>query len=296
MSDIHDHHSDNTAKRLTQVKAIVAVASGKGGVGKSTVAANLACALAQKGHKVGLIDADIYGPSQHIMLGLTNQDPVINPDKKIIPIHKHGLDAISFGFFVHGDEAIVWRGPMIARMFQQFLDDVKWPELDYMIVDMPPGTGDIQLSLSQLLQVTGVVIVTTPQDVALADAVKGVNMFRKVNVPVLGLVENMSVFHCPSCGHESAIFSRGGAQKKSESLDVPFLGALPLEEATRIASDEGTPIVLKDPKSPQAKIFLEMADKIHDRATTLLKSRPLTPPLPPPLPSFAKPPTNEFEV
>lgn len=268
--------------RLSGVQSIVAVASGKGGVGKSTVAVNLACALSQLGQKVGLLDADIYGPSQHIMLGLQNAVPTIDQEKKILPIAQHGLQVISFGFFVKPEEAVVWRGPMAAKMLQQFLDDVRWGELDTMIVDMPPGTGDIQLSLTQLLSVTGALIVSTPQDVALADAVKGVSMFQKVNVDILGIVENMSYFECPECHHQSPIFSREGGRKKAEELKVPFLGEIPLETATRSAGDEGLPIILKDPKSAQAKRFLEIAQKIHQQTTENRKKGPkITIPLPP---------------
>src|SRR3989338_5320559 len=181
-------------QKLPQVKSVIAVASGKGGVGKSTVAANLACALATKGKRVGLLDPDIYGPSQHIMMGLQNRDPIVAGERAIMPFEQNGLWVISFGFFVKPEEAVVWRGPMIARAFQQLVDDVKWPDLDFLVIDLPPGTGDIQLTLTQHLEVTGAVIVTTPQDVALADAIKGINMFRKVDVGILGLVENMSFF------------------------------------------------------------------------------------------------------
>ncbi len=260
--------------RLQGVKSIIAVASGKGGVGKSTIAVNLACALSQLGHKVGLLDADIYGPSQHIMLGLKNAVPTIDHEKKILPIKQYGLDVISFGFFVKPEEAVVWRGPLAARMLQQFLDDVRWGELDIMIVDMPPGTGDIQLSLTQLLSVTGALIVSTPQDVALADAVKGVSMFQKVNVDILGIVENMSYFECPECHHQTPIFSREGGRKKADELKVPFLGEIPLETATRSAGDEGLPIILKDEKSAQAKRFLEIAQKIHQQTMENMKKGP----------------------
>lgn len=275
------------SSRLSGVKHVIAVASGKGGVGKSTVSANLACGLSRLGFTVGLLDADIYGPSQHIMMGLTDTSPQIDAEKKILPVENHGLKIISFGFFVKPDEAVVWRGPMVARMLQQFLDDVRWGELDTMIVDMPPGTGDIQLSLTQLLSVTGAVIVSTPQDVALADAVKGVSMFQKVNVDILGIVENMSYFECPECHHQTPIFSREGGRKKAEELKVPFLGEIPLETATRSAGDEGLPIILKDPKSAQAKRFLEIAKKIHRQTMENRKKGPkITIPPPPPSASF----------
>lgn len=264
---------ENVQSRLPQIKKIIAVASGKGGVGKSTVAANLAASLSQLDYKVGLLDADIYGPSQHIMFGLKDKDPIVEPREKgqnplIIPYQVDGLHLISFGFFVKESEAVVWRGPMASRAFQQMVDDVKWPELDYLILDLPPGTGDIQLSIAQLLQVTGAVIVTTPQDVALADAIKGVTMFQKVNIPVLGIIENMSYFQCPECGHQSHIFSHGGAKNKAEKLNVEFLGELPLEEATRVASDQGIPIVLRYPELPQAKRFMELAKKVDQSTLT----------------------------
>ncbi len=247
-------------KRLPNVKNVVAVASGKGGVGKSTVAVNLAAALAKLGHKVGLLDADIYGPSQHIMLGLRDQTPQMDAARKIQPIEKFGIKMISFGFFIKPEEAVVWRGPMIGRMIQQFVDDVLWNELDYLIVDLPPGTGDAQLTLTQILPISGAVMVSTPQDVALADAVKGINMFQKVNVPVLGLIENMSYFSCPSCGHHANVFSHGGAKLKAEEMGVTFLGELPLEEATRTGGDQGKPIVVKEPDSEQARRFTAIAE------------------------------------
>lgn len=248
---------------------VIAVASGKGGVGKSTVAVNLACALAQLGNRVGLLDADIYGPSQHIMLGLSDQDPVLNEDKKIMPIQKHGLSAISFGFFVKADDAVIWRGPMIARMFQQFVKDVEWGEQDYFIVDLPPGTGDIQLTMAQTLAISGIVIVTTPQNVALADAIKGINMFRKVNIEILGIVENMSHYVCAHCGHESSIFSSKGGEKIAQKMAAPFLGRIPLEEATCLAADAGIPIVLAEPDSSQAQHFTKIAKEVVKNAAAI---------------------------
>ncbi len=271
--------------RLPGVKFVLAVASGKGGVGKSTVSVNLALALAQLGKKVGLLDADIYGPSQHIMLGLKDHTPEVDEKRKITPIHKFGITMMSFGFFVKAEEAVVWRGPMIGRMVQQFVDDVVWGDLDVLVVDLPPGTGDAQLTLTQLLPLSGAVVVSTPQDVALADAIKGVNMFQKVNVPVLGLVENMSFFECPSCHHQSHIFSHAGTKLKAEELGVAFLGELPLEEATRVGCDQGKPIVVKEPDSTQAKRFVAMAQKVwlaleaqKKQAPAFSSSLPNTPP------------------
>ncbi|MDO8519494.1 MAG: Mrp/NBP35 family ATP-binding protein [Deltaproteobacteria bacterium] len=264
--------------RLPQVGAIIAVASGKGGVGKSTVAVNLACALSRLGHKTGLLDADIYGPSQHIMVGLKEQSPVLNDNKKIVPIKKFDLDLMSFGFFVKAEEAVIWRGPMISRMLQQFVDDVAWGPMDYLVVDLPPGTGDIQLTLTQHLHVTGAVIVTTPQDVALADVVKGINMFRKVNVDILGVIENMSTFACPHCGKETPIFSTGGGEKKAAEMEAPFLGKIPLEAETRESGDAGIPIVIKKPESPQAKRFMDIAARVVLKSAEVKKNKPV--PLP----------------
>lgn len=258
----HHHPHAPAPQRLSQVKSVVAVASGKGGVGKSTVSVNLALALKAKGLKVGLLDADIYGPSQHIMLGLSHHTPQMDESRKITPVERHGISLMSFGFFVKPEEAVVWRGPMIGRMLTQFVDDVLWGELDVLVVDLPPGTGDAQLTLTQILPLTGSVIVSTPQDIALADAIKGINMFQKVNVPILGVIENMSYFECPECHHQSHIFSHGGAKHKAEEMSVPFLGELPLEEATRQSLDQGTPIVVKAPESAQSKRFLQIAETL----------------------------------
>lgn len=247
---------------LPNVKTVIAVASGKGGVGKSTVSVNLALALQKLGKSVGLLDADIYGPSQHIMLGLKDHSPEMDAQKKMLPVSKFGLSMMSFGFFVKPEEAVVWRGPMIGRMLQQFVQDVIWGDLDILVIDLPPGTGDAQLTLTQILPLSGAVIVSTPQDVALADAIKGINMFQKVNVPVLGVIENMSYFECPQCHHKAHIFSHAGAKHKAEEMGVKFLGELPLEEATRTAGDQGKPIVEKEPESAQTKRFLEIAKNV----------------------------------
>lgn len=254
--------AQNENKRLSGVKSVIAVASGKGGVGKSTVSVNLALALSKIGKRVGLLDSDIYGPSQHIMLGLKDHTPEIDENKKITPIEKFGIKMMSFGFFVKAEEAVVWRGPMIGNMIKQFIDDVKWGELDVLVVDMPPGTGDAQLTLTQLLPLSGAVIVSTPQDVALADAVKGINMFQKVNVPVLGVIENMSYFECPECGHKAHIFSHAGAKQKAEEMNVTFLGEIPLEEVTRYCGDQGKPVVVKESDGEQAQRFIKIAEII----------------------------------
>lgn len=263
-------------ERLKSVKTVIAVASGKGGVGKSTVSVNLALALQKLGQKVGILDADIYGPSQHIMLGVKDKTPEMTEDKKISPIEAFGLKLMSFGFFVKPEEAVVWRGPMIGRMLTQFVDDVMWGDLDCLVVDLPPGTGDAQLTLTQILPITGVVIVSTPQDVALADAVKGINMFQKVNTPVLGIIENMSFFACPECGHEAHIFSHAGAKHEAEKMNVPFLGELPLEEYTRYCGDQGKPVVAKDPDCPQSKRFIEIAKQVAEKMESeSLKQKPI---------------------
>ncbi|HHJ53003.1 MAG TPA: iron-sulfur cluster carrier protein ApbC [Caldithrix abyssi] len=251
---------------LPSVKYKVAVASGKGGVGKSTVAVNLALALAKVGMSVGLLDADIYGPSIPMMLGV-DEKPYYD-GKKIYPIQKYGVELMSLGFLVDSNEAVIWRGALVHRALQQLMNDVAWPELDIILFDMPPGTGDAQLTLSQSVALDGAVIVSTPQDVALIDAVKGVNMFRKVNVPILGIVENMSYFVCPHCGERTDIFSSGGAKRECEKLDTTLLGEIPLDAEIRIGGDEGKPIVVKNPDSPQTKAFLEIAERIKKELTS----------------------------
>ncbi len=243
---------------LPFVKNTIAVASGKGGVGKSTVAVNLAVALAQEGAKVGLLDADIYGPSIPLMMGIVNGRPSLQ-NNKLIPLENYGVKVMSIGFLVDPMQAVVWRGPMASGALKQFMTDVEWGELDYLIFDLPPGTGDIQLTLAQTLPLTGAVIVTTPQEISLADVRKGFMMFQKVNVPTLGIVENMSYFLCSHCGEREEIFAYGGGKKASEELGVPFLGEIPISTNTRIGGDEGTPIVLKEPDSEQAKAFYTVA-------------------------------------
>ncbi len=243
------------------VEAIIAVASGKGGVGKSTVAANLALALARLGLKTGLLDADIYGPSVPRLFDI-REKPRSPDGKRLQPIEKFGIKTMSIGFLIGEDEPMVWRGPMVTSAISQLLLDVNWAPLDVLVVDMPPGTGDAQLTMAQRVPLKGAVIVSTPQDLALVDARKGLAMFRKTKVPILGIVENMSVFVCPHCGKESHIFSHGGARKVAESLDVPFLGEIPLVPAIRETSDAGTPIVAQSPQSPEARAFIALAENV----------------------------------
>jgi len=242
------------------VKSIVAVASGKGGVGKSTTAVNLALALQASGHSVGLLDADVYGPSMPRMLGIEGQPTVKN--EVLSPMTGHGIKAMSMGFLVDEETPMIWRGPMVMGALEQMLRDVDWGELDVMVVDMPPGTGDAQLTMAQRVPLAGAVIVSTPQDIALLDARKGLNMFRKVDVPVLGIVENMSLYICPKCGHEAHIFGHGGARKEAERLGIDFLGEIPLDIEIRETSDGGRPIVTSNPESPHAKAYRAIADKI----------------------------------
>ncbi len=247
---------------IANVKQVIAVASGKGGVGKSTTAVNLALALAAEGAQVGILDADIYGPSVPMMLGIPNFRPLSPDGKHMTAASAHGIAAQSIGFMLSGDEAAVWRGPMAAGALAQLLNETQWPELDYLVVDMPPGTGDIQLTLSQKVPVSGAVIVTTPQDIALADAKKGINMFQKVNIPVLGIVENMSFHLCPECGHKEHPFGTHGGSKIAERYQVPLLGALPLHINIREAMDNGAPTVVADPDSEVAALYREIARKV----------------------------------
>ncbi len=246
---------------LPGIKHIVAVASGKGGVGKSTTAANLALALQGMGYKVGVLDSDIYGPSMQRVLGVSGK-PDTTPDKKMIPKIAHGLKVMSMGFLVPEDTAMIWRGPMVMGAITQMLREVEWGELDFLIVDMPPGTGDAQLTLSQSVPLAGAVIVSTPQDLALIDAARGVTMFNKVAVPVLGVVENMSTFICPNCQHETPIFGHGGARAEAGRLGVRFLGEIPLDMAIRITSDEGKPIVIDQPNGPHAAAYRAVAENV----------------------------------
>jgi ATP-binding protein involved in chromosome partitioning len=244
---------------LAGVRNIVAVASGKGGVGKSTVAANLALAWARQGARVGILDADIYGPSQPIMLGLTGQRPASPDGKRIKPLQAHGLSAMSIGFLIDPEQPMVWRGPMVTQALTQLLGDTDWGDLDYLVIDMPPGTGDIQLTLAQRVPVAGAVIVTTPQDIALADARKGLKMFEKVNVPVLGIVENMSVHVCSNCGHVEHLFGAGGGARMAAQYGVELLGELPLDVRVREEADGGAPTVAAHPDAPHAAPYFVMA-------------------------------------
>jgi len=248
--------------RLAGVKNIIAVAAGKGGVGKSTVATNLALALRQHGATVGLLDADVYGPSVPTMLGEPDVPPGQQPGQKITPSVHWGIKVISVGFFVERDGAVVWRGPMIHKLLQQFVEDVDWGPLDYLVIDLPPGTGDAQLSLSQLIPVTGSVVVTTPQEIALIDVVKAVSMFKKVEIPILGVVENMSYYTCPACGHHDEIFARGGGKKLAQELGTIFLGEVPIDAKVRHGGDSGRPVVVGAPESEHAKIFMTLAAKV----------------------------------
>lgn len=245
------------------VRHVIAVSSGKGGVGKSTVAVNLAVALRLGGATVGLIDADVYGPNIPMMMGV--EKPPEQKEGKIEPAESHGVKLISMGFFVPEETAVVWRGPMIHTAIQQFFRDVRWGELDYLLVDLPPGTGDAQLTISQLIPLSGAVTVTTPQEVALHDVRKGLMMFQKVNVPLLGIIENMSYFVCGHCGERTEIFSHGGGERAAEKLGVPFLGRIPIDPAIRAGGDSGLPIVVADPESPQAKAFREIAAALDAR-------------------------------
>ncbi len=247
--------------RIPNIKNIIAVASGKGGVGKSTTAANLALALSAEGAKVGLLDADIYGPSVPRMLGAKGK-PESKDGKTVSPVVSHGLELMSIGFLIDEDQPMIWRGPMATGALQKLLSETQWGELDYLIVDMPPGTGDIQLTLSQKVPLSGAVIVTTPQDIALLDARKGLAMFEKVKVPILGIVENMSLHICSKCGHQEPIFGQGGGEAMSKDFNVKLLGQLPLSLSVRELADAGNPSVVGDPAGPEAEIYLQIARKI----------------------------------
>ncbi len=268
------HAVQHGVKLLPGVKNIIAVSSGKGGVGKSTTAVNLALALEAEGARVGILDADIYGPSQPQMLGIGGQRPESRDGKTMEPLEAYGMQAMSIGFLVDTDTPMVWRGPMATQALNQLLKETNWRDLDYLVIDMPPGTGDIQLTLSQSVPVTGAVIVTTPQDIALLDARKGLKMFEKVGVPILGVVENMSVHICSQCGHEEHIFGAGGGESLCSDYGIPFLGALPLDLRIRMEADGGTPTVAADPDCRIAAIYREIARKVAVRIAE--KARDMT--------------------
>ena len=258
---------------LTGIKNIVAVASGKGGVGKSTVAVNLALAWAAQGARVGLLDADIYGPSQPIMLGLQGERPSTRDGKRLVPLSAHGVAAMSIGFLVDVEQPMVWRGPMVTSALNQLLSETDWGDLDYLVIDMPPGTGDIQLTLAQRVPVSGAVIVTTPQDIALADARKGLRMFEKVNVPVLGIVENMSVYVCDKCGHAEHVFGEGGGARMAAQYGVQLLGALPLDARIRAEADGGRPSVVAATDSGRSQAYLALARRTAGELARRSKDR-----------------------
>jgi ATP-binding protein involved in chromosome partitioning len=270
----HAHGAPAAAKPLVPgVRSIIAVASGKGGVGKSTVAVNLALGLAAIGLRIGLLDADIYGPSMPRMLGVSGR-PGSRDGKVLQPMSNYGISCMSMGFLVAEDTPMIWRGPMVMSALQQMLRDVEWGELDVMVVDMPPGTGDAQLTMAQQVPLSGAVIVSTPQDIALLDARKGLNMFRKVDVPVLGIVENMSYFLCPHCGERSDIFSHGGARREAEKMGAEFLGEVPLHILIRETSDDGRPIVVSHPESEHAQIFLRIAARLAEKLGSAKRAAP----------------------
>ena len=253
---------------------VVAVAAGKGGVGKSTVAVNLALALARHGAKVGLLDADVFGPSIPTMLGAPEVPAQASKEQRIVPALHHGLRVISVGFFVDKDEAVVWRGPMVHRLLQQFLGDVDWGDLDYLVCDLPPGTGDVQLSLSQLIPIAGAVMVTTPQEVSIVDVVKGIAMFEKVEIPILGIVENMSYYKCPACGHTDEIFSHGGGKRLAQEVGTKFFGELPIDTRIRFGGDAGVPITIAAPDSDNAARFMDIATRAAIEIARNVLSKP----------------------
>ncbi len=256
--------------RLPNIKNIIAVASGKGGVGKSTTAVNLTLALAKEGYRAGILDADIYGPSQPLMLGATERPDVKN--KKVQPVIRHGIQSMSIGYLIDEKAPMAWRGPMVSMALQQLLNDTEWDNLDFLVIDLPPGTGDVQLTLAQKIPVNGAVIVTTPQDLALLDARRASEMFRKVNVPVLGVIENMSTHICSNCGHEEAIFGSGGGKRLADQYQIDLLGALPLDIHIREETDSGSPTVIKNPESQNSKIYREIAQKIVTKLNAQEKS------------------------
>ena len=259
---IASHAAQKGVKHIKGVKNIIAVASGKGGVGKSTTSVNLALALAAEGATVGILDADIYGPSQPRMLGVGGKRPDSSDGQHLEPVESHGLQSMSIGYLIDEDTPMIWRGPMVTQALEQLLNDTNWREVDYLVIDLPPGTGDTQLTLAQKVPVSGAVIVTTPQDIALLDARKGLKMFEKVEVPVLGVVENMSIHICSKCGHEEHIFGQGGGQSMAEQYGVPFLGALPLDIRIREEADNGKPTVVAEPDGRISQIYRDIARRV----------------------------------
>ena len=257
------------------IKNIIAVGAGKGGVGKTTVAVNLAVALSQSGGRVAIIDGDIYGPNVPIMLGVRAQLMTDAEGKKIVPAEQYGIQLVSMAFLTNDDSPVIWRGPMLHGVIQQFFRDVRWDGIDYLIVDMPPGTGDVALSLSQTVPVSGAVVVTTPQTVSLADTRRAVRMYQKLNVPTLGLIENMSHFICPECRHESDIFGKGGGETLANELSVPFLGRVPIYEPIRIGGDTGVPITIGEPGSPAAQAFRSTAERLAAQLSIASYKRPI---------------------
>jgi ATP-binding protein involved in chromosome partitioning len=268
---------DGTRSPIAGVKNVIAVGAGKGGVGKTTVAVNLAIALAKCGGRVGLIDADIYGPNVPIMLGMKTQ--LITDGQKIVPAEKYGLQVISMGFLTGDDAPIIWRGPMLHGALQQFFREVRWTDLDYLVVDMPPGTGDVALSLSQTVPVAGSIVVTTPQKVSLADSRRAVAMYKKLNIPPIGMIENMAYFACPNCAHEADIFGHGGGEQLAAELGIPFLGRVPIYQPIREGSDSGVPLMISEPGSPAARSFMSAAEQMAAQVSLASYNRAATIPL-----------------
>jgi ATP-binding protein involved in chromosome partitioning len=266
---------DGTRASVPGVRNVIAVGAGKGGVGKTTVAVNLAVALAQRGSRVGVLDGDIYGPNVPIMLGLHTQ--LTTDGKKIVPAENYGIQVVSMGFLTNEDAAVIWRGPMLHGAIQQFFREVAWDELDYLIVDMPPGTGDVALSLSQTVPVAGAIVVTTPQQVSLADSRRAVRMYQKLNIRILGMVENMSYFACPTCGAESDLFGRGAGEGLAADLEVPFLGRIPIYQPIREGGDSGRPIVIGEPDAPAARAFFGVAEQAAAQVSIASYTRPTIP-------------------
>ena len=264
--------SEGTRQSVPGVKNVIAVGAGKGGVGKTTVAVNLAIALSKCGSKVGLMDADIYGPNVPIMLGMKSQ--LTNDGNKILPAEKYGLQVISMGFLTTDDAPIIWRGPMLHGALQQFFREVAWKDLDYLVVDLPPGTGDVSLSLSQTVPVAGAIIVTTPQQVSLADSRRAVAMYRKLNIPPLGVIENMSYFVCTNCRHEADIFGHGGGEQMAADLKIPFVGRIPIYQPIREGSDAGVPLMISEPESPAARAFMAAAERTAAQVSIASYNRP----------------------